>query len=794
MKEEAFYEKPKEEVLTGEKSPLIKFGEEKGYISLSSDGSKITYSAQSYTDDFTDPEEPVRAELYIELIEKYEYKADKDIIKIEKRKKIGHPDKKTDIRIDIIVYDKNHNPFMIFELKAPEDYDKYFEDSIKTQLFEPAATEDKGAGNLKFIIYYTKWHDEEGKIREKYETIDYTKYKTFEQWDNAGRPNLRYIPKNYGIIEKPPAFIKGKEGQDLRKDIKKEELDRIARELHDILWGGGKYQNELFFNLIGMFLAKIYDEETTTEVESYKFQIFFEGPEQETPEKTYKRINKLYKGEKDSKTGKYSNCALKKLLSYKDEDLDKVKDIIFDTPKVKYVVEVLQDISFRQNKYDVLGDFFEKIVRQELKQTKGQYLTHQNIVDFILYALELDELTLNLINNETRLPYIIDPACGSGTFLIHSMKLIDKVKEEAERNGELRKDDATQEFLDKNFQRLRKNAWADEYVYGIEINSELAMASKVNMVGHGDGSAHIEPQDGLIDFSNYHDKLAIKKDSKVYPFPANEQFDVVISNPPFSVTVDRDTAKQFPKLYLRGEKIAKALKNNKELEIDTENLFIERWYQLLKESGRMGCVLPESVFDTASNRDIRLFLYKYFWIKAVISLPHLAFAPYTQTKTSLLFTQKKTTEEIEEWNKLWAEYEEEYKELDFEIKKLLKSGKDQDKNRFIEFLIKILGEENFNNEDKKLSFKELKEKYEDNIKEADLEWWIFKNISKEQDYPIFMAHAEGIGYKRGVRKEEKRPNQLFNSEGEYSNRIIYIDTENPKAILDYLRKYVVWNR
>lgn len=127
-----------------------------------------------------------------------------------------------------------------------------------------------------------------------------------------------------------------------------------------------------------------------------------------------------------------------------------------------------------------------------------------------------------------------------------------------------------------------------------------------------------------------------------------------------------------------------------------------------------------------------------------------------------------------------------------EIKKLLKSEKEQNKEKFVELLIKLLGKENFETEDKKLLFKELKEKYEENIKEADLEWWVFRNVSREQDYPIFMAHAEEIGFKRGVRKEEKRPNQLFNSEGEYSDRVIYIDTSNPKTILDYLRKNVRW--
>ncbi|MDP3014319.1 MAG: type I restriction enzyme HsdR N-terminal domain-containing protein, partial [Candidatus Subteraquimicrobiales bacterium] len=310
------YKKPKESITTGEKSSLIILGEKKGYISFSRDGSKITYTAQSFTDDYFDPEEKVRAELYIDLIEKYKYQLSKEIIELEKYRKIGHPHKKTDIKMDIVVYNKDHSPFMLFELKSRDEYDKEYLKSIQTQLFEPAATEDKGKGTLKFLIYYTRWHDDDGKLQEKYETIDYAKYKSFEDWEEAGRPNLRYIPKNYGIKDKPPAFVKGKEGYDLRVDVKKEELDRIARDLHNILWGGGKYQNELFFNLIGMFLAKIYDEKTTSEGQPYQFQIFFEGLEQESPEKTYKRINKLYKGEKDPKSGKFSDCALKRLLIY----------------------------------------------------------------------------------------------------------------------------------------------------------------------------------------------------------------------------------------------------------------------------------------------------------------------------------------------------------------------------------------------------------------------------------------------------------------------------------------------
>ena len=541
-------------------SDIIEDGTQKGYFKVE-DG-KVTYLAQNFTDDFSDPEEKVRIGLFYDLIEKHRYQNNKSIIDFEFQRTIGHPDKVTRSAIDIILCRPNGTPYAIFETKSKDDYEKYFEDSIKTQLFERAANEDKGSGNVRYLIYYTRYY-EDSELTEKFQTIDYTLYKNWDQWENAGRPNLRIIPKKYGIIDKPPQFVKGSlnpENQ-LRDNVRKEELDRIAGDLHDVLWGGGQHQNELFFNLIGLFLTKIYDEKTKDNGDPYDFQIFFEGDRSEPAEKTYERINKLYRGKRSEKTKKYTQCALNYLLGYTDKQLEKTPDIVFDANKVKYVVETLQSISFTANKYDVLGDFFEKIVRSELKQTKGQYLTHHNIVDFIVKALQVDDLAVELINGKDgppRLPYIIDPACGSGTFQIQCMKEITKrALEEKYTHNKLKQTNDIEEFIDYRFPERRRNFWATEYIYGIEINRDLAMATKVNMVGHGDGSANIYPADGLIDFTKYENSklLNIKKQNKVYEKYVNEQFDIVFSNPPFSVMVDRETAKQFPDLYLQGEKI-----------------------------------------------------------------------------------------------------------------------------------------------------------------------------------------------------------------------------------------------
>lgn len=555
---------PKKYIKTDEAYPkdfdsLIRDGSQKSYFKI--EEGKVTYLAQSFSDNFEDPEEKVRVGLFYDLIEKYGYKNNKEIIDLEFKRTIGHPYKINKSLLDIILYRPDKTPFAIFELKSESDYEKYFEDSIKTQLFERAANEDKGSGILNYLIYYTRYYDD-SELIEKTQVIDYTKFKAWEQWEEAGRPNLRVIPINYGIVDKPPKFIKGSlnpENQ-LRDNVKKEELDRIADDLHNVLWGGGQHQNELFYNLIGLFLTKIMDEKIKANGEPYDFQIFFEGNSSEPAEKTYERINKLYRGELDNKNKKYTQCALNYLLGYSDEKLKKTPDIVFDANKVKYVVETIQSISFTANKYDVLGDFFEKIVRSELKQTKGQYLTHHNIVDFIVKALKIDELAIDLVNGKDgrpRLPFVIDPACGSGTFLIQTMKEItNHILEDKDTYNILRQTDDVEEFLEVNFPERKRNVWAKEYIYGIEINPDLAMASKVNMVGHGDGSANIHPADGLIKFSKYDNAKLLNIESKntVYEKLVNEQFDIVISNPPFSVTVDRETAKQFPELYLQGKK------------------------------------------------------------------------------------------------------------------------------------------------------------------------------------------------------------------------------------------------
>ncbi len=684
-------------------------------------------------------EEIVRAYLVVKLITQLGYAP--ECIELEKEQIIGRKKKRNPARIDVLVKrpDNSYETFMIIEVKAPDEYDKEF-DEIRTQLFQVARLE-KGT---QYLIYYTAYVFEQD-LKERLISISFSRYDSYSGWESEGRPNLMGIPQEYAIVKKP-IFTKTRI-PDLREDVSKDELERIRKDLYNVLWGGGRYHgNEIFNFIMKLFLAKIYDEKETDDKMAYNFQIFYENGDAEKPEKTYHRVNELYKK------------ALKDYLLFpieeiKKRDIQRIGDKTIELKKVKYVVEAFQDISLTKNIHDILGDFFERFLWDEFKQSKGQFFTHPNIVNFIIQALELEKYAMELLTNATRLPYIIDPACGSGTFLIETMKRVTSYI--LANSEELKTSQRMKEFTATNFPKNKKHAWAERYIYGIDYNEDLAMATKVNMVMHGDGSVNIESEDAISNFDTFRGTMLKEShQSEVYLKPVNEQFDIVLSNPPFSITLAKYTKEELPKIFVYADKGS------------SENLFVERWYQLLRPKGKLGVVLPESFFDTEENRYIRLFLFKYFNIKAIVSLPTVTFEPYTSTRTGLLFAQKKEPDEVREYEKLWNKYKEDYEHIIKDINSLIKQKDiklDETisdlKKKFI-YLLKELIKSDFNESDMSMDFQQLKKKYSEYVEDVDEEWWVFHNVASELGYDIFMAIAEEIGYKRTKRSERKRANDL----------------------------------
>jgi type I restriction enzyme M protein len=740
-------------------------------------------------------EELVRAYILTKLINELGYSINN--IEIEHEYTAGRPHTNTS-RIDIIVRDTKKDAFLFIEVKNPYEYETTEKNkTIEEQLFKVAGMEKAEGHDVKYLILYTIGFVE-NEINDECIIIDNEKFQNYKEWEES-LDYLTDIPGNYGEAKKTP-YTKGiGNGKDLETNFTNDMLSRLQIDLHNVLWGGGGTDdNDIFSSLTNLILAKIEDEDEKRDGEIYDFQTL----SYESNDDLYKRINELYKR------------ALKDKLNITDQkeidDSNVVDTKKFSIEKVKYTVQALEKYSFVDGKNslsgkDILGDFFEGIIRTGFKQTKGQFFTHINVVRFMLWGIQADRLAINKINADREIPYMIDPSAGSGTFLIEYMKFITKNIKYKFKNRLDTSRAVEDKFNEWFYPDNRENKWAREYIYGSELNFNLGTATKVNMILHGDGSTNIfvgaQKGDGLLPFNEYIKPSAPNALNKefadnFYSKNVNEQFDLILTNPPFSVSLDNDTKKKLSHSFVFDKK-----KN-------TENLFIERYYQLLKPKGRMAIVLPESVFDTTENKYIRLFLFKYFNIKAIVSLPQLTFAPFTNTKTSILFAQKKTDVDMGKWEETWEKYANQYGKLKTRIeniKSVYLDGKDRNKYPSIKDLNKAdeknLLFELLNNvirpEDKNLDIEDIINKYLYNINDLctydkDMEkelgfvnaWWVFNKVSEELNYEIFMAEADNVGYKRKANSIKPMPNDLYRTD--HDNEVI-VDDDVKEKILDYLR-------
>ena len=391
------------------------------------------------------------------------------------------------------------------------------------------------------------------------------------------------------------------------------------------------------------------------------------------------------------------------------------------------------------------------------------------------------------------------------------------------RKKELVCDFESMQFYNARMSDDVPNYWAENFIYGFDPKFIMAITAKVNMVLHGDGSAHIFKYDAFSDFSKYRDtKLRPVGDNlrsvsrERYNKDMCETFDVVLSNPPFGVTISSEIARQLGKSFVLSESTS------------SESLFIERCFQLLKPNGRLGLVLPESVFNAVDNMQVRLFLYRMFKIKAIVSLPRNVFID-TPTLTSLLFAQKKTAQEIEKWDSEWQ------KNIDY-ANKAIKAGKvcvssmkkksytsaQEVEKAVVNAIREILHEDDWVVKKGKNSevipvhmradiatIDDAFLYYNDLLKSASIEKFVFRyafdktSQAYDQDFDSFVV--DEVGYKLSKRKEKSRPNQLCSFIGNNTKKKIYnlhlcdepysvsYDVGESATVLDIVKREVKWD-
>lgn len=532
----------------------IQRGVEKGIISVSADDSKIIYFCKrEYSTSFKNPEEKVRASYFCELILDYDYPTKN--IDIE----VTVPRRTPEDRADIVVYDEEGTEYLVIECKKDGITDAEFKQAIE-QAFGNA-----NSLRAKFASVVA------GTTRTAF---DVAGFKPSERDKNV----ISDIPKKYGKTPKYK-FTKGDKDKDL-KEVSREELIKALEKSHDTVWQGGKLAPTTAFDEVSKLLfCKLKDEKTTKKGETYSFQI----GTHESADEIYKRINAIYQ-------------------KAKKEDAEVFKEDIRLEPKVVYnVVEHLQELAINKIDLDTKGVAFERFMEDFFKGKMGQFFTPREIITFCVEMMNLERGDL-----------VIDPACGSGGFLLNAM---DRVRKNAEKNYDER--EAWEHW--HNF--------AMNNLYGIEINDQIARVCKMNMIIHDDGHTNVISTDSL---RNFDEIVKIHREFK------KTHFDILLTNPPFGAIV-----KSTEKDYLDKYELGKDKKNQK-----TEILFIERCLDFLKSNGKMAIVLPDGILTNSSLQYVRDFLMEKSQILAVVSLPQFAFTHFgAGVKSSLVFLRKKRENE-----------------------------------------------------------------------------------------------------------------------------------------------------
>ena len=407
-------------------------------------------------------------------------------------------------------------------------------------------------------LYLRKIHHEDG--RRTYQTL----------------PN---IPRNGQRIEDIGLYR--------RKDlVRPSNLKAVFRDIRNHLAGmttGITRDEALAQEIINLLFCKLLDEQESGTEDAVNFRAGVGEP----GEGVKTRIHALFERVKENVFG---------------DVFDPTDRIRLDSDSLAYVVGELQNYTIVEADRDAIGEAFEVFIGPALRGAEGQFFTPRNVIEMIVKILDPKP-------GEK----IIDPACGSGGFLITALAHVwGSLKDEAERKN----------WTERQLVR-RELEVASDCFRGIDKDAFLSRVCKAYMALIGDGRGGIFCQNTLEPVDSWVPPL--RQEVKL------GTFDVVLTNPPFG-----------KKIVVKGEKIISQFELGRKWKYSKSKAsweqssalrdrlppqipFLERCIQLLKPGGRLGIVLPESVFGNPSHGYVMQWLRSRLRIIAIINMPEPLF-------------------------------------------------------------------------------------------------------------------------------------------------------------------------
>ncbi|MDR0911417.1 MAG: type I restriction-modification system subunit M [Methanobrevibacter sp.] len=285
-----------------------------------------------------------------------------------------------------------------------------------------------------------------------------------------------------------------------------------------------------------------------------------------------------------------------------------MKDAVFSIPTGTLLVEavnLIEDMHIKDQNRDTQGDLYEYLLSELTTAGKnGQFRTPRHIIQMIV----------ELVNPKVG-EVICDPACGTAGFLVNAYQHILKINTSTEliktdedgNKYNFKGDKITKE----DFQFLKTNA-----LVGYDFDQTMVRISLMNLMMHGISNPKIDQLNTLST-----------------RFSQKEQFDVILANPPFKGSINKEEL-------------------NEDFTITTtksEILFLELMYNNLNIGGRCGVVVPQGILfgNSKAHKAIRQKLLVDSRLDAVISMPSGVFKPYAGVATAvLIFTKGESTKDV----------------------------------------------------------------------------------------------------------------------------------------------------
>lgn len=289
-----------------------------------------------------------------------------------------------------------------------------------------------------------------------------------------------------------------------------------------------------------------------------------------------------------------------------------MKNAVFIIPKPALLVEAVKTIDdifavmekdsqeHGQAFQDIQGDVYEMLLSEIATAGKnGQFRTPRHIIKMMA------DLVQPQLGHR-----IIDPACGTGGFLLGAYQYI--VTQLAINAGTKNlvpdEDGFIRTSVAATFDEKRQFV-LQESLYGYDIDATMVRLGLMNLMMHGIDEPNIDYQDTLS--KSYNEESA---------------YDIVLANPPFTGSIDKGDINEA--LQLATTK--------------TELLFVENIYRLLKKGGTACVIIPQGVLFGSGKafKDLRQTLVERCDLKAVITLPSGVFKPYAGVSTAILLFTK----------------------------------------------------------------------------------------------------------------------------------------------------------